>query len=48
VLELGRGQLDAVRAIAEAAGGYEAIASVKDYLKMDRAFLARKKINPEN
>jgi len=48
VLELGRGQLDAVRAVAEAAGGYEAIASVKDYLKIDRAFLARKKINPEN
>ena len=43
VLELGRGQLDAVRAIAEAASGYEAVASAKDYLKMDRAFLARKK-----
>ena len=43
VLELGRGHFDAVRALAEAASGYEAIASVKDHLKIDRAFLTRKK-----
>jgi release factor glutamine methyltransferase len=43
VLELGRGQFDAVRALAEATSGYEAIASVQDYLKIDRAFLARRK-----
>jgi release factor glutamine methyltransferase len=43
VLELGRGQFDAVRSIAEAAAGYEAFSAQKDYLSIDRAFLARKK-----
>jgi release factor glutamine methyltransferase len=43
VLELGKGQYEAVRAIAESAGGYEAISARKDPLAIDRAFLARKK-----
>jgi release factor glutamine methyltransferase len=43
VLEMGRGQFESVRALAEAAGGYEEISAVKDALNIDRAFLARKK-----
>ncbi len=43
VLELGRGQFDAVRAIAESSGGYDSVSAAKDELNIDRVLLARKK-----
>lgn len=43
VLELGRGQFPAVRELTESTEGYEEISAVKDMLKIDRAFCARRK-----